>query len=755
MLTLAFNVQPVKATGTIYIRADGNIDPPTTPIQRDGDYYTLTDNITASADGIVIERDNMILDGTHHTVQGPAPYVAYCKGINLSGRKNVTIKNIEIRAFDFGIYLNYSSDSNIHRNNIEANNLIGLVLQSSSNNGITTNNITYNYYGIQIRGSDNNCISGNQIVRNGPGIGIALIPSSNNTLYHNNFIDNAFDVSSDDYADWDDGYPSGGNYWSDYTGIDMFSGPYQNETGSDGIGDTPYVIDANNQDNYPLMHPLSPLPVHNINTGLGYATIQEAINAPETLDRHAIFVEAGTYYENIVVNKALMLIGENRETTILDGSEIGSMIEVTTDNITIMDFTLRNSGRYADYGGIVLNRVNNCKVTRNIMTDNYNGVWLFYSSNNIISKNSITNNGRGIYLQASPDTNIHQNNLTNNYVGIELDSTSRNDISENSIVSSRDFGLYISTSLGNKIFHNKFVENHQNAFAYWSWGTLWDDGYPSGGNYWSDYTGTDLYSGPYQNEAGSDGIGDTPYIIDGDNKDNYPLVNARAVSRTVALVNVADGSGNFSFSSAQKSVGDTFVVNITIAGAVDLGCWQVGVQWDSSLLSFAAISVPSDNVFADKHPVFAGPDTSVSGLVVYGGSVGPGENGFTGNGTLAQLTLQITQGVGPSEQVKSDIAFESILVDTFLLNSTGSDVTLVYAFNNAHYTYIGQQSETMLGDLNQDGIVDIYDVIQAASAFGSYRGHPNWDSHADLNHDNIIDIFDIIILANNFGKHSF
>jgi hypothetical protein len=223
----------------------------------------------------------------------------------------------------------------------------------------------------------------------------------------------------------------------------------------------------------------------------------------------------------------------------------------------------------------------------------------------------------------------------------------------------------------------------------------------------------------------------------------------------VALVNVADGSGNFSFSSAQKSVGDTFVVNITIAGAVDLGCWQVGVQWDSSLLSFAAISVPSDNVFADKHPVFAGPDTSVSGLVVYGGSVGPGENGFTGNGTLAQLTLQITQGVGPSEQVKSDIAFESILVDTFLLNSTGSDVTLVYAFNNAHYTYIGQQSETMLGDLNQDGIVDIYDVIQAASAFGSYPGHPNWDSHADLNHDNIIDIFDIIILANNFGKHSF
>jgi hypothetical protein len=51
---------------------------------------------------------------------------------------------------------------------------------------------------------------------------------------------------------WDNSYPSGGNYWSDYTGFDLYSGPYQNETGSDGIGDTPYVIDADNQDNYPL-----------------------------------------------------------------------------------------------------------------------------------------------------------------------------------------------------------------------------------------------------------------------------------------------------------------------------------------------------------------------------------------------------------------------------------------------------------------------------------------------------------------------
>jgi len=53
---------------------------------------------------------------------------------------------------------------------------------------------------------------------------------------------------------------------------------------------------------------------------------------------------------------------------------------------------------------------------------------------------------------------------------------------------------------------------------------LWDNGYPSGGNYWSDYNGTDLYCGPHQNETGSDGIGDKPYMIDGNNTDRYPLI---------------------------------------------------------------------------------------------------------------------------------------------------------------------------------------------------------------------------------------
>ena len=87
---------------------------------------------------------------------------------------------------------------------------------------------------------------------------LQLSSAPNNILYHNNFIENSVQASVDPASfttAWNEPYSSGGNYWSDYNGSDVFSGPYQNETGSDGIGDTPYIMDNNNTDHYPLMNP--------------------------------------------------------------------------------------------------------------------------------------------------------------------------------------------------------------------------------------------------------------------------------------------------------------------------------------------------------------------------------------------------------------------------------------------------------------------------------------------------------------------
>jgi len=333
MLTLAFNIQTVRAdwtwTETIYIRSDGSVYPDTAPISTvDNITYTLTDNIVGVVlewswyACIVIERNNTVVDGAGYTVQGTGSGI----GIDLSGRSNVTIKNMKIKSFrigvnlfsslsncnsiignnitnnNYGIWLEsslnnsivgnnitnndagvwviqFSSNNNITENNITAHSGYGIMLgDRCSNNSVVRNNIAKNYYGIVLgpRSCYNNIVENSIITNNGDGIwlsggsdynnivgnkitankrnGIGIRWSSNNSIYHNDFIDNIIHayIEYTGYSNaWDTGYPSGGNYWSDYTGVD---------SDHDGIGDTLYVIDENNQDNYPLMRPWGEIP---------------------------------------------------------------------------------------------------------------------------------------------------------------------------------------------------------------------------------------------------------------------------------------------------------------------------------------------------------------------------------------------------------------------------------------------------------------------------------------------------------------
>jgi parallel beta-helix repeat protein len=244
-LLFAIKIQPAEATGTVYIRADGSIDPPTAPISTvDNVTYVLTDNITGGADGIVVERDNIVVDGAGYALQGSGSG----KGIDLTSRSNAAIDKVEIRGFQDGINLYESYNNTISGNEI-ANNGEGIWLSYSSDNSISGNNITNDYRGIWLASSSsNNSISENSIEANNL-YGVFLDSSSGNVIYHNDFVDNTQQVYIETlgYANvWDDGYPSGGNYWSDYNSTD---------SNGDGIGDTPYVIDANNQDNYPLVSP--------------------------------------------------------------------------------------------------------------------------------------------------------------------------------------------------------------------------------------------------------------------------------------------------------------------------------------------------------------------------------------------------------------------------------------------------------------------------------------------------------------------
>lgn len=285
-------IRPVVANETIYIWADGSVEGTTHISSVDNVTYYFTDNIN---DSIVVQRDNIVIDGAGYTLQGTGNGT----GIDLSDRNNVTIKNMKIKEFNYGIWLNMSSDNSIYGNHITesdsagillmyssnnsvygnkltANDGYGIGLYESSNNTISCNNASNNLDGIYlVYSSDKNTVSSNTVSKNMGWVGIGIDTSNNNTvsgntvsnnlrgifvygysnvLFHNNFINNTQHVTILNSTNtWDDGYPSGGNYWSNYTGVDVKSGPNQDQLGSDGIGDTAHDIDGNNTDNYPLI----------------------------------------------------------------------------------------------------------------------------------------------------------------------------------------------------------------------------------------------------------------------------------------------------------------------------------------------------------------------------------------------------------------------------------------------------------------------------------------------------------------------
>lgn len=282
IVVVVHDFRPAKALGGFYIRGDGSIDPSDAPIQRNVDVYTLTSDIFTVGGGIVVERDNIVIDGADHTIFGSDRNDASAKGIVLSERSNVTIRNTKLKALYQGIYLLRASNNTIRESDVE-DSQYGIYLSQSSNNTMSANRITnssngislvlYSGYNMILRNrladntyglrldyfSENNQVIGNNIINNQGGA--LFILSSNNLFFHNNIANNNGQVyvPGNFQNIWHNAYPSGGNYWSDYAGNDSYSGPGQNEPGSDGVGDVPYVIDANNQDLYPLMKPYVPI----------------------------------------------------------------------------------------------------------------------------------------------------------------------------------------------------------------------------------------------------------------------------------------------------------------------------------------------------------------------------------------------------------------------------------------------------------------------------------------------------------------
>ena len=206
--------------------------------------------------------------------------------------------------------------------------------------------------------------------------------------------------------------------------------------------------------------------------------------------------------------------------------------------------------------GIVFKNVTKGEIKDSIIEDNRYGI-IFRtqdyplqenSSHNTIKNNTIIDNARdGIHFEHTMTGHhsynlIFLNEISGNDQGIYMVMSAYNEIFSNNIIFNTRWGVNLTTCMGggenNRVYHNNFIENgdeNGQACAWWTLDNDWDDGYPSGGNFWSDYYGVDNFSGPNQNIPGSDGIGDTPYDIflfwdyyEGDFKpseyDYYPLM---------------------------------------------------------------------------------------------------------------------------------------------------------------------------------------------------------------------------------------
>jgi hypothetical protein len=198
-----------QETSSVVIKSDGTVTPLSAPVSRDGDVYTLTDDIYIPAstnEGIRIEKDNITLEGAGHTIRGHGESSA----IILIQRTGVTIRNVLLLNFYWGIEL-----------------------QNSTKCTVTNSNLTAVMYPIY------------------------LGKSSGNQFYHNNIYRIPHYTLGCENT-WDNGYPSGGNYWNGYPYSDVKKGPNQDQNGSDGIGDVAvreeiFSQGGANVDRYPLM----------------------------------------------------------------------------------------------------------------------------------------------------------------------------------------------------------------------------------------------------------------------------------------------------------------------------------------------------------------------------------------------------------------------------------------------------------------------------------------------------------------------
>jgi parallel beta-helix repeat protein len=460
-----------------------------------------------------------------------------------------------------------------------------------------------------------------------------------------------------------------------------------------------------------------------------FKTIQAAINNNTVLPGSTIFVRNGLYVENVVVNKSVSLIGESNIATVVDGNRRDSAFRIRASGVTLSNFAIRNGGNSTNQLENVIRiepQYDGTTISHNRMTSNEWGIGV-YSSRNKVLNNTISLNGfYAIYLIGTTNNLISGNTIFNTTDGIGLLNSNYNNVTGNTVFWSGDGvaisigvhnsvsgnlikddsnGIYIAYSQDNMIYHNNFVNNAKPSEIL-EGNNIWDNGVE--GNYWSDYAGADVYKGPFQNETGSDGIGDEPFQInekDANDYDNYPLMGLFS---------------DFPLSSEGKEYCVTAISNSTITGVH----FKLGTETGNRILDFTAVCSNGFNGFCRM--TIPNQLMSYPYVMLIGNEDVSPTLLATSNETYAVLYFTYT---GPSQTIiiissRIQSRYDELLarynetranLDT--LNATyralsGNYSVLRAQLSNLNTSYNDLFSNYLVLQTNLNNITDAYDVLQ-------------------------------------------
>jgi parallel beta-helix repeat protein len=452
--------------------------------------------------GVIVEFDSLFNNITDNDICDNENGILFYR----TSDNNVTNNNISNNGF--GILLTLSERINILNNDFTKD---GVFIRGDSVNHFNTHDIPVDnlingrplyYYkdcsGIVIDGISagqiilTNCfnVAVRNLFLNDTDVGIEVAFSNNIHLKTNNIYQNIYGIF--DYSSSNNNISLNDVYLNDYFGI------YLELTSSSDVGNN--LISDNG---------------FMLNTGVG-------LHLESADDNEIVGNEVeGNRYRGIYLKSSFDNNIESNNVT--NNGNTGISLDYSSGNNMTNNEVRSNQWYGIDVYYSPGNLISNNTVASNL----WQGLEVLGSSNTVITNNTFSSHNNGIYITLSSNSEIRDNIIVLNGIGTWISSSNDIELTNNTFMSNIN-GLRLDSSSNNKIYHNSFIDNNVQALDDRD-DNFWNDSYPSGGNYWSDYSPTcaNDYDGATtpQTSGNPDHICDVQYDIDADSIDYYPLTN--------------------------------------------------------------------------------------------------------------------------------------------------------------------------------------------------------------------------------------